>query len=53
MENSISVNLTPLQVFLSLAFQIWIVAFPIILIKKINHLTALIEDQLYPNKESS
>lgn len=53
MENSITVNLTPLQVLLSFAFQIWIVVFPIILIRKINYLTALIQDQLYPNKESS
>ncbi len=53
MENSITVNLTPLQVLLSLAFQIWIVVFPIILIRKINYLTDLIQDQLYPNKEST
>lgn len=53
MENAITVNLTPLQVFLSLAFQIWIVVFPIILIRKINYLIALIQDQLCPNREST
>lgn len=53
MENAITVNLTPLQILLSLAFQIWIVVFPIILIRKINYLTDLIQDQMPSNRESA
>ncbi|MBN1869869.1 MAG: hypothetical protein JW847_04755 [Candidatus Omnitrophica bacterium] len=42
MENSISISVSPLQALLALAFQIWIIVFPIILIRKLNYLTALI-----------
>ncbi|MBI5415311.1 MAG: hypothetical protein HZA29_00695 [Candidatus Omnitrophica bacterium] len=49
MENAITVNLTPLQVLLSLAFQVWMIVFPIILIRKINYLTDIIQEQFYPN----
>lgn len=43
--SSLSLTVTPLQMLLSLAFQIWLVVFPIILIRKVNYLTALLEDQ--------
>jgi len=43
MENAINVTITPLQALLSLAFQVWIVVFPIIIIKKLNYLTSIIE----------
>ena len=45
MENSISLSVSPLQALLALMFQIWIVVFPIILIRKINYLTDLIHSQ--------
>lgn len=45
MENSISISVTPLQALLGLAFQMWIIIFPIILIRKLNYLTALISSQ--------
>jgi len=47
MENSISISISPLQALLGLAFQIWIIVFPIILIRKLNYLTALITSQRY------
>ena len=51
MENSISISVSPLQAILALAFQIWIVVFPIILIRKLNYLTALIASQGYCEDE--
>jgi len=45
MENAINISVTPLQALLGLLFQIWIIAFPIILIRKLNYLTALITSQ--------
>ena len=45
MENSISVNLAPWQVVLSLVFQIWIIVFPVIIIRKLNYLTDLLHAQ--------
>ena len=45
MENAINVSFTPLQVLLSLAFQIWFIVFPILIIRKLNYLIALFEDQ--------
>ena len=53
MENTISVNLTPLQVILSLAFQIWIVVFPILIIRKLNYLTDLMQSYFENDKEAS
>ena len=44
MENAINVSVSPLQVLLALAFQIWIVVFPIIIIRKLNRLEALLQD---------
>lgn len=52
MENSISISVSPLQALLALAFQIWIVVFPIILIRKLNYLTALISSQRYDEGEA-
>jgi len=42
MENAINVTVTPIQALIGLAFQMWIIIFPIILIRKLNYLTALI-----------
>ena len=54
MENAITVNITPLQAILNLAFLTWIfIIFPIIIIRKLNYLTALIQDQLGSERESS
>jgi len=47
MENSLTISVSPLQALLALAFQIWIVVFPIILIRKLNYRTALIASQKY------
>ena len=51
MENSINISVSPLQALLGLAFQIWIVVFPIILIRKLNYLTALIASQNGPDEQ--
>lgn len=53
MENAMTVSVTPLQAILALAFQVWIIVFPIILIRKINYLTELLQDQVDSNKEAS
>lgn len=52
MDTPIAVSFTPLQMILSLAFQVWIVVFPIIIIRKLNHLTALL-DAKNNNEEQS
>lgn len=53
MENAINVSVTPLQALLALAFQIWIVVFPIIIIKKLNFLAALLQEHTGGQNESS
>ncbi len=37
-------SVTPVQAILAMAFQIWLIVFPIILIRKINYLAGLIEN---------
>ena len=51
MENSISISITPVQALLGLAFQLWIIVFPIILIRKLNYLTALIASEKYQQEQ--
>lgn len=57
MENAINVSFTPLQMILSLAFQVWIIVFPIIIIRKLNHLTSLFDknnnDEPFENEGQS
>ncbi len=45
MENGVTVSISPIQMLLSLAFQAWIIIFPIIIIKKLNHVIGLFETQ--------
>ncbi|MCK5214965.1 MAG: hypothetical protein KAR05_06395 [Candidatus Omnitrophica bacterium] len=50
MENI--VQLTPLQVFLALVFNVWMfVIFPVLVIKKLNYMTALLESQFEQGEE--
>jgi len=53
MENAISINVSPLQMLLSLVFQVWIIVFPILIIKKLNYLTELLEERFDTDKETS
>jgi len=53
MENSINLSVTPIQALLALAFQIWIVVFPILIIRKLNYLTQLFQEQFEAQDEAS
>ena len=41
--SAINLSVTPLQAMLALAFQAWLVIFPIILLRKVSRLEAIIE----------
>ena len=43
MENTISFTLSPLQVLISLAMQIWLIIFPVLILRKLNELTRLLQ----------
>ena len=45
MDNAISLSVTPIQALLALAFQVWLLVFPIIIIRKLNHLTSVLEEK--------
>ena len=53
MENSVNLTVTPFQAILALAFQIWMIVFPIMLIRKIKYLTDLLHDHLDQHQENS
>ncbi|MDD3374778.1 MAG: hypothetical protein PHY73_03520 [Candidatus Omnitrophica bacterium] len=53
MENGVTVSITPLQILLSLAFQAWIVIFPIIIIRKLNSISELLQSQYEDESEES
>lgn len=48
METSITVSGTPLQYFLAIVFNVWIIVAPIVIIRKLNYLTALLHAQFEP-----
>ena len=52
MDQMINISVTPVQALLALAFQIWMVAFPIVLIQKINYLTNLVHECLDKGKDA-
>ena len=51
MENAINISLSPIQALLSLAFQVWLIVFPIIIIRKLNHLSDLLQQHFDPDQE--
>lgn len=53
MENAINISVSPIQLLLSLAFQVWIIVFPIIIIKKLNYLTQLLQQNYDTDNETS
>ena len=53
MENTINLSVTPFQALLALAFQVWMIVFPILLIRKINYLTDLLHEHLDEPKPDS
>jgi hypothetical protein len=44
MDQALNVSVSPFQLLLALAFQVWLVVFPIIIIRKLNYLTAVVHD---------
>ena len=50
---TMNISVTPLQLVLTLAFQIWIVVFPILIIKKLNYLTELLQAQFEVDQDPS
>ncbi len=56
MESSLNVPLTEGQLLLAMILQmsllIWFIVFPIILIRKLNYLIAMLEDKFYPDNDS-
>ena len=53
MENAIGANLSILQMFLSLAFTLWLIICPIIIIRKLDYLTFLLDSRNSNAEESS
>ncbi len=52
MEGSVNFSVTPLQALLALAFQMWMIIFPIVLIRKINYLTELLHEHLDSHQDN-
>ncbi len=45
MESNLTVSITYFQAVLSLAFQVWLIVFPIIIIKKLNYIVDVLQAQ--------
>ncbi len=46
MDNAIQVSFTPIQVLLSVAFQLWILIFPILILRKLHYLTQIVTEHI-------
>jgi hypothetical protein len=43
MEQALTVSVSSFQLILALAFQVWLVVFPILILRKLNELTSAIQ----------
>ncbi len=46
MEPAVIENISPVQLLLAFAIQVWIIVFPIIIIRKLNYITEILESSL-------
>ena len=53
MEEAISLNVTPIQALLALAFQAWLIIFPILILQKLNRMNRLLEAHFSPNEDEA
>ena len=53
MENSMNVSFSQGQLLFAMAFQIWMIVFPIILIRKLNYLIALMQDRSFDTDDQA
>jgi hypothetical protein len=53
MQDAFTLSVTPLQALLALAFQAWIIIFPILIMRKVDRLTDLIESRLPDTSEEN
>lgn len=44
MENALNVSVSPFQLFLAAAFQLWIIFFPIFILRKLNRIEKALND---------
>lgn len=51
MENSFSISVTSVQVFLALLFQMWLIVFPVVIIVKLNRLTRMLQERFGTDEE--
>ena len=45
MDNPMSFSVTPLQALLAIGFQVWLLVFPILILRKLDRLTNLLEEK--------
>ena len=53
MEQVTTVSVSQGQILLALAFQIWIIVFPILIIRKLNHFTQLLHAALEGDEDDA
>jgi len=53
MSETINIPITNFQIFLALAFNLWMFIFPIIIIRKLNYLINVLQENLSPDEEES
>lgn len=53
MDNNFTVSITYFQAILSLVFQVWLIVFPIIIIKKLNYITDILQAQFEEDDHSA
>ena len=51
MNEAVNLNVSGFQIIIALAFQVWLIVFPILILKKLDYLARLLEDRLPSGEE--
>ena len=47
------IQFTPFQAFVALAFDVWVIVVPLLILRKLNYLTELLQSYLDTNGDAS
>lgn len=53
MDNAINFSVSPLQALLAVGFQVWLLVFPILILRKLDRLTNMLEDKFGDSEEET
>lgn len=53
MDSAVSMNISPIQLMLAMAFQIWLIAFPVIILKRLSKIEKKLDELIVEEIDDS